>query len=104
MDHIVDNGDGNDCFHNDNCKLRAITHRFEVAASDEMRDLPNGVRVLGSANAVRVKGEGGVLVGGSSLVLLSVSSSVFSVFSYHDASAAAILWTNFTNASWVPGE
>ena len=37
----------------------------------------------------------GFIVGFSSVLLVSL---------YHDASAAAIPWTNFTNASWVPGE
>ena len=92
MDRGVDGDDGDDYVNDDN-DLRAITPRFKVVTSDMRRDLPSGVCVLGSAYPVRVEGKGGGSVGGSSWVSL-----------YHDASAAAIPWTNFTNASWVPGE
>ena len=99
MDRGVDDDDGDECVDDDD-NLRDINPRFEVVTSDKRQDLLSGVRALGSADAVRVEGEGGGSVGG----LSSVSSSVSSVSSYHDASAAEIPWTNFTSAYWVPGE
>ena len=103
MDRGADDDDGDECVDDDD-NLRDINPRFEVVMSDKRQDLLSGVRVLGSADAVRVEGEGGGLVGSSLSILLSVLSSVSSILPYHDASAAAIPWTNFTNDSWVPGE
>ena len=53
MDRGIDDKNGNNCVDNDK-DLRAIAPRFEVVKSDERRDLPYGVWVLGSANAIIV--------------------------------------------------
>ena len=58
MDRGVDGDDGDDYVNDDN-DLRAITPRFEVVTSDKRRSLPSVVRVLGSTDAVKVKGKGG---------------------------------------------
>ena len=56
MNRSIDDNNFNDCVADDD-SLRSITPRFKVVTSDESRDLLSIVWVLGSADAVRVKGK-----------------------------------------------
>ena len=78
MDRGVGENDSDDCVDDDD-DLQAITTRFEVVTSDMRRDLPSGVRFLGSVNAVRVEVEGGEFFSGFLSVSLPILSLVLTV-------------------------